>query len=148
MCSSSGGLEPVLVDFNLNRICVLPGIVGPDVDLTEAHTVEGLGWQAGTAVGQFFWIGVRAKSVRDHAKMSTDVSRRPHMSGRPRLPHQDPIAGRKARVSRRGAAALIQGCYSAEPRASTAAILRPSSSLVTTPRSIMAAAMAAIQRSY
>ena len=89
----------MLVDFDLKRVSVSPGIVGPDVDLAEAHTVERLSRQAGTAVGQFFWIGVRAQSVRDHANMSTDVSRRPHMAGRPRLPHQDPIAGRKARGS-------------------------------------------------
>jgi len=46
MCFSSGRLEPVLVDLDLKRIRVHPGIVRPDIDLSEAHAVERLGWQA------------------------------------------------------------------------------------------------------
>jgi hypothetical protein len=68
-------LQPVFIDFDVDRICRLPPIVGPDVALAEAHPIERLQRQARSRVGEFLWIAKCAAKAFDDAGLAANVKR-------------------------------------------------------------------------
>src|SRR5262245_40021748 len=138
----SGRLEPVLVDLDFHVIVRSAAIVRPYLVLPEAHAVERLRRQAGAVVGKFLGVGKGAAQAFDHPDMAADVPGRTQVPGRIGAPHPHPVAGGEAGRSRGGG--RVHAAFS---RASTSAILRPSSSAVRMPRCRSTLLTAMIQRS-
>lgn len=127
----------MLVDLDVQGVGRGAGIVRPDIALREADPVEHRGRQSGAVKRQLFGIRVRPEDGDHRAGMATDVGRRADVTRRPGHAHLDALADRERHdeLSERAS------------RVATSAMRRPSSSLLTTPRSIISRVMAAIQRS-
>src|SRR6185437_6423062 len=130
----------MLIDLDLDGVLRRPAIVGPQLALAEAHAVERLLRRARTIVGELLGIGEGAAQPLDLAGLAADVPGRAQMAGRRHAAYRDPRARREAR--------LMRGLgHGASCRASTSAILRPSSSAVNAPRCSSVLAIDEIQRS-
>src|SRR5215470_4408845 len=131
----SGRVEPMFVDLDVDGVAGVAAIAGPYLGLSEAHAIEGLGRQAVAPVGQFLGVRKGAAQPFDHAGLAADVVGRANVPGRISTAHRDAVARPEARA------------HAALPRAAAAAIRRPSSSVVMTPRATRARVTEAIQRS-
>src|SRR6185437_11109959 len=131
----------MLIDLDLDGVLGRPAIIGPQLALAEAHAVERLLRRARTIVGELLGIGEGAAQALDLAGLAADVPGRAQMARRRHAAHRDPRARREARLMRSGLG------HGASCRASTSAILRPSSSAVNTPRCSSVLAIDEIQRS-
>src|SRR5262249_13794202 len=135
--SLSGWLEPMLIDLDLDRVGGCAAIIGPELALAEAHAIKRLRRRSRPVVGELFRIGKSAADALDLAGLAADVPGRADVARRIGAAHGDARAGGKAR----------RRAHSAPWRAATSAILRPSSSLVTTPRCKSVLAIEVTQRS-
>src|SRR5690606_12167472 len=138
-CPFSGRLQPVLVDLDVHRVRLLAGVIGPDLPLPEAHPIERRCRQAVTAVGEFLRVREGAAMAFDDACLAADVVGCADVTGRIGAAHGDAVADREA-----GGHDRFPSARSAAARASTSAILRPSSSTVKTPFSMSRFAAEAI----
>src|SRR5882672_2777662 len=124
-------LQPVLIDLDLHHVRIGTAIVGPYVLLLEAHAIERLRRQAVAHLRQLFRIGKGAAQPLDLADMPANVERRADMAERRGLAHSDLLSHRK--LGRHGRV-LRRELRLHRLRFSTSCILRPSSSVVMTPR--------------
>src|ERR1051325_8968659 len=127
----SCGLQPMLIDLDLDHVGVGAAIAGPHVLLLEAHAIKRLRRQATAHLGELLGIGEAAAKALDLADVSTDIERRADMPKRRALAHAHPLARLEAR---RDGRMLGRELRLHRPRRSTSSILRPSSSVVMTPR--------------
>src|SRR5690348_6831938 len=137
MLPLSRWLEPMLINLDLDRVAGRALVIGPELALAKAHAIKRLRRRARPVVGELFGIGESAAEPLDLASLTADVPGRADMARRIGAAHGDARAGCKAR----------RHAHSAPWRAATSAILRPSSSLVTTPRWRSVLAIDVTQRS-
>src|SRR5215469_9848975 len=98
MLLSSGRLQPVLKDFDVDRIVGGALVVRPYFRLNEAHAVQRLWRQAGASVGELLGIGVGAAEALNDAGVTADVPGRADVAGHIGPAYFDAIAGAKARA--------------------------------------------------
>src|SRR5262245_25872611 len=97
MCGSSmGGLEPMLVNVDLDMIAGGTRIVLPNVALAKAHFVEHLRRQPGPMIGEAFGIAEVAVHQTHAAVFAAHIPRRAAVTQHGTLRHQNGIARRKA----------------------------------------------------
>src|SRR4030095_9270367 len=120
---SGGRLQPMFVDLDVDRIAIGAAVIGPNLALDEAHAIERLRRQAVAAEGQLLGVWEAAADAFDYAGLAADVVGRAQMARRIGAPHRHGIAGLEARAH-----APSSDCWL------TAAMRRPSSSVVMTPR--------------
>src|SRR5690242_18133854 len=137
MLPLSRWLEPMLIDLDLDRVAWGTLIVGPEFALAEAHAIKRLWRRPRPVVGELFGIGESTAEALDLAGLAADVPGRADMAGRIGAAHRDARARLKARSD----------AHAPSSRAATSAILRPSSSVVTTPRCKRVFAIEVTQRS-
>src|SRR5437879_1454807 len=124
-------LQPVLKDFDLHYVGLRAAIVGPDFLLLEAHAVERLRRQPIAHLRQLLRIREAAAQALDLADVAADIERGADVPERRGLAYANPLSrlepGRYRRVI--GGELRLHRL-----RFSTSCILRPSSSVVITPR--------------
>src|SRR5205085_12221992 len=124
-------LQPVLIDLDLHDIRVRAAIVGPDILLPEAHAIERLRREAAAHLRELLGIRKSAAEPLDLTHLPADIERRADVPERRRLAHAHALAFLEARRHGR----MLGGKLRLHRlRRSTSSILRPSSSVVMTPR--------------
>src|SRR5438105_9001409 len=121
----------MLVNLDLNYVCVCSAIVGPNVLLLEAHAIERLRRQPVAHLRELLGVREGAAQPLDLADLAADVVRRADMAERRGLSHAHAVA---RLVARRDGGIVGRELGAHRTRRSTSSILRPSSSVVMMPR--------------
>src|SRR5689334_22350020 len=124
----------MLIDLDVHRVAVRPFVLRPHVLLPEAHAIERLRGKPVAHLRELLRVRKAAAQALDLADAAADVERRADVAERSRSAHSHFLAPleKNARrgIFRRELRCQLRGLH----RLSTSSILRPSSSVLITPR--------------
>ena len=83
----------MLVNVEVERICLAARVIGPQILLPEAHLIQRLRGQTIAADGERLRIGKRTEAPRHHAFLPPHIDGRADVAGRIVIAHAHGLAG-------------------------------------------------------